>query len=164
MPLKGFSLFIDLNYWFGLFSTDQEAIGEAAADLMILKRRFLSFFGNLLLCLLELPSRICRQMSKLSIIVRLALQMSNWLFKCQTGSSVYCCDLLGIFRIFSFQPIGWLSPLISGSECRAVFSSGVLFPRVVQACSPFGVTCVSPHACCAWLTKIRGWVFLVFWR
>ena len=161
MPWEGFCLFIDLNYWFGpCFHWSRDNWWDCCWS-EDPEKEVLSFFGNWLLCLLDFPSRICRQMSKLSIIVRLALQMSNRLFKCQTGSSVYCSDF---FRIFSFQPIGWLSPLISGSECRAVFSSGVLFPRVDQACSPFGVTCVSPHACCAWLTKIRGWVFLVFWR
>ena len=159
MPWEGFSLFVDLNYWFGPFFcwSRDNWWGSCWSDGP--EKEVLSFFGNLLLCLLDLPSRMCRQMSKLSIIVRLALQMSDWLFKCQTGSSVYCHDF---FRNFAFQPIGWLNPLMSGSEGRAGFSSGVFFPRVVQASPPCGVTFVSPHVCRAWLMKIRGRVFLRF--
>ena len=62
--------------------------------------------------------------------VELAPQMSDWLFSFGRTFSDF-------FRIF-FVSANWLiSPLISGSECRAVLSSGVLFPRVVQACSLF---------------------------
>jgi len=113
-----------------------------------------------LVSLLNFSSRMCLLSSNLSTNVRLALQMSDWLLKCQIGSSVYCHDFFRKFFVFSqfVDSAPWYQVL------RVELGSWVefLFPRVVQASPPCGVTFVSPHVCRAWLMKIRGRVFLRF--
>ena len=151
MPWEGFSLFIDLNYWFGPFFRWSRDNWWGSCWSEDPEKEVLSFFGNLLLCLLELPSRICRQMSKLSIIVRLALQMSNWLFKCQTGSSVYCHDFFRKFCVFSqfVDSAPWYQVL------RVELGSWV---------ESFFHEWFKPLLLVEWLSCLRTFVALGWWR